>query len=199
MPCIIVRFVQPIIVLILFCPTGYLQANPPETLAKADDVIILASTGSPAASDQSRASSCELDQTKKALLDRVNKARSQTRQCGDESFEAAEPLTWNCKLEAAAMEHSKDMAKTNYFGHASPEGTRIGDRVSAVGYKWQAVGENIAAGQRSATAVINGWLASPGHCANIMNGTFTEMGLARVDMQSSKYSRYWTQVFARPR
>ncbi|MGO1693891.1 MAG: CAP domain-containing protein [Marinobacter sp.] len=56
-----------------------------------------------------------------------------------------------------------------------------------------------AAGQNSVDQVVDGWLSSPGHCANIMRVEFTEMGAARIEAPGSKYSPVWTQVFARPR
>lgn len=143
--------------------------------------------------------SCELDQSDRALLAAVNQARSEARQCGSEQFEAAEELTWNCKLENAALAHSTDMAELGFFSHTGPGGARIADRVDARSYDWQQVGENIAAGQQSPGEVVEGWIESPGHCANIMNGAFTEMGAARVEAPNSQYSPFWTLVLARPR
>lgn len=145
------------------------------------------------------ASECEMDETGQALLDRINEARSEPRQCGDKAFEAAEPLSWNCTLEDAARAHSEDMVELEFFSHTGPEGVKTGKRVSDRGYTWSAVGENIASGQNSVDRVVDGWLSSPGHCANIMSAEFTEMGAARVEAPGSPYSPFWTQVFARPR
>lgn len=142
---------------------------------------------------------CEMGEMNQAILEHVNNARSQARLCGEEKFEAAAPLTWNCKLEAAARAHTKDMAEKRYFSHTSPGGTGIRERVNSEDYDWIAVGENIAAGQPSASAVVRGWLSSPGHCSNIMNANFTEMGAAKVEEPGSRYSPYWTQVLAKPR
>lgn len=145
------------------------------------------------------AGECEMDETDRALLNRVNEARSQPRQCGDQDFDTAEPLSWNCKLEDAARAHSEDMVELELFSHTGPEGVQTGERVNDRGYSWSAVGENIAAGQHSVDDVVNGWLSSPGHCANIMSAEFTEMGAARLEAPGSQYSPFWTQVFARPR
>ncbi|WP_207308877.1 CAP domain-containing protein [Marinobacter salicampi] len=145
------------------------------------------------------AAECEIDETDQALLDRVNEARSQPRQCGDEDFGAAESLSWDCKLEEAARAHSEAMAKLEFFSHIGPDGVQIGERVKNRGYSWMAVGENIAGGQKSVDDVVDGWLSSPGHCSNIMSTKFTEMGAARVETPGSQYSPLWTQVFARPR
>ncbi|WP_048308055.1 CAP domain-containing protein [Halomonas sp. PR-M31] len=142
---------------------------------------------------------CEASDTQKVWLARINDARAQPRQCGDKRFEAVKPLSWNCKLEAAAKAHSSNMAENDFFSHTDPDGDRVGQRVTAEGYTWRRVGENIAAGQKSGDAVIEGWLESAGHCANIMKKTFTDMGMSRVEAPDSRYSPYWTQVFGRPR
>jgi uncharacterized protein YkwD len=101
------------------------------------------------------------------------------------------PVTWNDKLEQAALIHSQDMDTNGYFDHTGRDGSTPATRITGVGYKWSAIGENIAMGYPSEQAVISAWLASEGHCKNIMNGMFTEMGVA-LD------GKYWTQEFATP-
>jgi uncharacterized protein YkwD len=133
------------------------------------------------------------------ILERVNDARGKPRQCGGRSFEPAAPLSWDGELAQAALEHSRDMAKKDYFSHRAPGGSLASDRASRAGYRWQQIGENIAAGQGSAEQVVAGWLASPGHCANIMNPGFTEMGAAYATSKGSAAGSYWTQVFGTPR
>ncbi|SFR45209.1 Cysteine-rich secretory protein family protein [Marinobacter daqiaonensis] len=169
------------------------------TVSASHSLLILALVFLPGLADRSAADDCGLDATEQALLERVNEARGEARQCGDESFDAAQPLSWNCKLEDAALAHSTEMAELEFFSHTGPDGVRIGERVNDRGYRWSAVGENIAAGQNSVDDVVDGWLSSPGHCANIMSPKFTEMGAARVEAPGSQYSPFWTQVFARPR
>jgi uncharacterized protein YkwD len=85
------------------------------------------------------------------------------------------------------------------FPNASA-GTRVvGDRALQAGYRWRRIAENIAAGQESGDEAVAGWLASPGHCANIMNGRFTEMGAAYAIHNARESPRvYWTQVFGAP-
>ena len=65
------------------------------------------------------------------------------------------------------------MAELEFFSHAGPDGAEIGERVNNRNYRWSAVGENIAAGQNSVDEVVDAWLSSPGHCANIMSAEFT--------------------------
>lgn len=72
---------------------------------------------------------------------------------------------WSCKLEAAAESHSQDMAANDYFSHTGPNGAGIEQRVDNQDYVWQTVGENIAAGHTSVSAVVEGWLESPATAA----------------------------------
>lgn len=139
-------------------------------------------------------------QAGQAILDLVNAARARPRSCGDQHFGPAGPLGWNPALARAALAHSEDMAEHHYFSHVGRKGSTHADRITRAGYAWLRVGENIAAGQRSAPEVVQGWLDSPGHCANIMNPSFTEMGAAyAVNPASENHTVYWTQEFARPR
>lgn len=156
-------------------------------------------SGESNADDASAESQCELTDQKQAMLTLINEARSEQRQCGEQSFEPVDALTWNCKLEAAAERHSQDMAENDYFSHTAPDGSGIEQRINHQNYVWQVVGENIAAGHTSASAVVEGWLASPGHCQNIMNGTFTEMGMAKARNPQSRYETYWTQTLGNAR
>ena len=80
------------------------------------------------------------------------------------------------------------------------DGRTLGDRVSAAGYAWSSLGENIAAGYPGIDAVMDGWIASPGHCANLMNAGFTEVGVVCVPgAAGATYSTYWTMDLGRPR
>lgn len=125
---------------------------------------------------------------KTVLLDLVNEARKKGCQCGDTYYNPAPPLTWNDKLEAAALAHTKDMFQNNYFSHTAPDGSNAGVRIEKAGYAWKAYGENIAYGHKNEQDVVKGWLQSPGHCKNIMSRYYKEMGVART-------GSYWAQEF----
>ena len=126
----------------------------------------------------------------------VNEARSRPRACGDRTFGAAGPVAWNDALAEAALAHSTDMARRHYFSHQEPDGSMPADRATRAGYRWIRVGENIASGQRSTQEAVASWLDSPGHCANIMNPGFTDMGAAWVvDPGNRNRTPFWTQVF----
>ena len=126
----------------------------------------------------------------KEMLTQVNNARSQARSCGTVDYKATAALSWNCTLENVAYKHSRDMGKRNVFSHTESDGLSVGDRVKNAGYDWSAVGENIAAGQNTIDAVMNVWLKSPGHCANIMSPSYTEIGAASYIVSGSDYPIY---------
>jgi len=135
----------------------------------------------------------------KSVLQLTNQARAQARQCGGRHFDATSPLAWNDALAAAALVHSRDMAKRDYFSHADPAGDTAALRTTRQGYSWQTVSENIAAGLATPEQVVAGWLTSPGHCANIMSADYAEMGAAYATETRSAMGIYWTQVFGRQR
>lgn len=133
------------------------------------------------------------------VLRLTNLARATGRICGNRQFGPALPLSWNAKLAAAALAHSRDMAANNYLAHVAPNGSRTDDRVAKQGYGWTNIGENVAAGQGSAEQVVAGWVASPEHCVNVMDPKFTEMGAAYAVNPKSDSTIYWTQVFGATR
>ncbi|MBU6956986.1 CAP domain-containing protein [Pseudomonas sp. CVAP len=132
------------------------------------------------------------------LLEMINSARKQTRQCGAQSFAATQPLAWNTMLATAAQTHTQAMANQNFFDHKDRDGRTPGDRAELAGYAGQQIGENIAAGQDTVRKVIDGWLASPGHCANLMNPQFRELGAAYAVDPKSDAGIYWTAMFGTP-
>jgi len=129
------------------------------------------------------------------VLDLINSARTQPRHCGTQAFSPTTPLTWNATLATAAETHTRDMANNNYFDHKDRTGGTPGDRAELAGYIAQQVGENIAAGHDTPRKVVDGWLASPGHCANVMNPQFRELGAAYAVDPKSDAGIYWTALF----
>ena len=133
----------------------------------------------------------------KAVLRLVNEARKRGGTCGKQRFGPTPPLAWNDKLAAAALAHSREMAMRNYFDHVDPSGGAVAERASREGYPWRVIGENIAAGIGSPQQAVAGWLASPGHCANILSPDFTEMSAAYAINDGAAMEIYWTQVFGK--
>lgn len=105
------------------------------------------------------------------------------------------PLKWSDDLAAVATAHSQDMIDRNYFDHYTPEGLSPGDRLHEAGISFSVMCENIAAGQATPEDVVEGWMNSPGHRANILNERVTELGVGYVE--GGYYGTYWTQVFRR--
>lgn len=157
---------------------------------------------SPAASAPSGATStCGLANFQATSLALVNQARAAGANCGTHgSFAPAAPLSWNALLTQAAEGHSQDMVAHNFFAHNSFDGRTFDQRISATGYTWSRAAENIAAGQQTIAEVMAGWMASDGHCANIMNPNLAEIGMVCVSgTASTAYSTYWTMDLATPR
>src|SRR5690625_3613708 len=100
------------------------------------------------------------------------------------------PLKANTELSHVAREKSNDMANNNYFDHQSPQYGSPFDMMKAYGITYRTAGENIARGQQTPEEVVNGWMNSEGHRANILNGDFTEIGVGFVEK-----GNHWTQQF----
>ncbi|MEP6547197.1 MAG: CAP domain-containing protein [Gammaproteobacteria bacterium] len=131
------------------------------------------------------------------ILELVNAARAAGRRCGAQYFAPVAALTLNRSLSRAALAHSRDMAMHAEFDHRGHDGSTPAMRVARAGYgKFVIVGENIAAGAMTPVEATQGWLASPAHCENIMDGRFTEIGIAYAANLHSSAGMYWTQDFA---
>lgn len=89
-------------------------------------------------------------------------------------------VTEDPRLTAAAQAHAQDMIDNNYLSHVDLDGGRAGDRALAVGYDWNFIAENIAAGFNSNAAVVEAWMDSPGHAANMVDVRAEDFGLGRV-------------------
>ena len=125
------------------------------------------------------------------VLDLVNVARARRRDCGTRAFAAAPPLAWSEVLAAAARRHALDMERHHFFDHTGSDGSDPMLRITRAGYAVRAAGENLAFNQESAAEVVRGWLASPHHCANLMDPRFRELGLAFVVSRDREQSVYW--------
>ncbi|MET7418496.1 CAP domain-containing protein [Dactylosporangium sp. NPDC005555] len=106
------------------------------------------------------------------------------------------PLAYNAKLTTAARKHSQDMATNDYFSHDSQDGTGFATRITNAGYKWSGAAENIAKGQRTPADVMNAWMNSSGHRANILNCGLKDLG---VGLAYQGKTPIWTQDFGSPR
>ncbi|GAA1798690.1 CAP domain-containing protein [Luedemannella flava] len=105
-------------------------------------------------------------------------------------------LTRDSRLAKAARAHSADMASRNYFDHTTPEGVTFDKRIINAGYRYSRAAENIAAGQSSPASVMDTWMNSSGHRANILNCKLKHLGVGLI--YSARGRPYWTQDFGTP-
>ena len=106
-------------------------------------------------------------------------------------------LSYDPDLAAAARLHSQDMGIRDYFSHDSLDGTKFYERIIDEGYTYNLCGENIAAGSATPEDVVDVWMNSPGHRANILNPDFCDIGVGYALTSGSTYYHYWTQDFGR--
>jgi uncharacterized protein YkwD len=150
-------------------------------------IVVAAPLSLPEADDMQRVAA--------RVLELVNEARAKPRSCGSRAFEKVPPLKLSPALSRAALAHAKDMSAHKLFEHRGSDGSMPADRVLRAGYNWLSVGENIAEGAANAEVVVQGWIKSPGHCANIMSAQYQEMGLAYFTDSAHKGDIYWAQTF----
>ncbi|EEY63799.1 SCP-like extracellular protein [Phytophthora infestans T30-4] len=120
------------------------------------------------------------------MLDAVNAERSKA---------GLSALCTNKKIAAAAARHSKDMADHDFMEHDGSDGSTMSERITDAGYAWTAVAENVAAGQEDVASVMESWMNSEGHRANILGADYTMFGTAYAYNAGSTYKHYWTQDF----
>ncbi len=134
------------------------------------------------------------------LLDEINRWRALGASCGAKRMPSAPPMRWSALLHRAAELHVRDMApqRGGSIGHTGSNGSDVGQRAEAAGYRWSSVGENVAAGQPTASSTLAQWMASPGHCSNIMNAAFADVAVAGLHLPGTTYNHYWVMVLGRP-
>lgn len=129
------------------------------------------------------------------VLALVNQRRAAGATCGGVSKPAVAALTLDTRLRCAARKHSMDMGVNNFFSHTGSNGSTPWQRMSSAGYTYRYAGENVAAGYSTPAAVVSGWMASTGHCNNIMSPNFKHLGVGYYYESGSTYRHYWTQDF----
>jgi len=127
------------------------------------------------------------------LLNEINRARARKR---------VPPVRLNADLSLAAAAHAEDMIRRGYFEHRSPDGEGPGERVERTPYDYLAYAENLAAGQDSPAAAVDGWDKSPGHARNMYDPTFEDVGLAYrygpIRQGSTVMYHVWVSVYGKP-
>ncbi|KAK1947035.1 Uncharacterized protein P3T76_001045 [Phytophthora citrophthora] len=120
------------------------------------------------------------------LLDAVNKERN---------ARGLSSLCRSSKLQSSAQKHSNDMATNNFMSHTGSDGSSMSQRITAAGYDWTTIAENVAAGQKDVAAVMKSWMNSAGHKKNILSPNYKMFGCGYAYSSKSTYKHYWTQDF----
>lgn len=132
------------------------------------------------------------------MLAEVNHARASARRCGSADRPAVPALEGEVRLDTAAKAYAQEMAASGRFDHVGANGSSAADRVARSGYRYRLVGENLAAGPATVTETLQGWLDSPPHCENLMDGRYTQMGIGYAVDPASPQGIYWVQLLATP-
>ncbi|MBR7746044.1 CAP domain-containing protein [Undibacterium baiyunense] len=114
----------------------------------------------------------------------LNTLREREQVCGTEIMPATQALSWNVKLQAAAFEHSVQMAASNLVSHTSLDSRQLRDRVNFVGYKFQVIGENITTRPANLMTAMQAWHSSGPHFKQMLSAEFTEFAVACVAKKS---------------
>jgi uncharacterized protein YkwD len=101
------------------------------------------------------------------------------------------PLLWHSASASTAYNHSRDMAHRGYFGHVSPDGTSLRERLLSGGVRVVRAGENLAAGQREVSAAFDAWLRSPPHRSILEDCKYSHQGMG-------EYQHRWTHILLIP-
>ena len=99
------------------------------------------------------------------------------------------------RLVAAAQSHSEDMATHDFLSHEGSDGSDVGERLESAGYAWSFHSENVGGGYANAQAVVDGWMASAGHRANILSSNPEHLGVGYASAGGTQFVRYWTLDF----
>ncbi len=125
------------------------------------------------------------------VMAEINLLRTSGCSCGGRKMRPVKPVIWDQRLYQVSRRYALYMERHNHFDHRSLEGQDLGDRLEAIGYNWQKVGENLGFGYDDFYSVLEAWKKSPSHCRMLMDPDVTHMGL-------SKRGVYWAQSFSRP-
>lgn len=136
-----------------------------------------------------------LAQLEEQVLVAINERRAAGAMCGNDSFEAAEPLIMEPALRCAARIHAADMGEQDYFTNLDPEGLGHADWAAMAEYDGTVLNQNIGARQSTAEQVVAAIMGSSGLCAHLMDPLATEVGIGQGPDTDAEYVRYWTQVF----
>ncbi|MEM7304512.1 MAG: CAP domain-containing protein [Pseudomonadota bacterium] len=154
---------------------------------------------SPEIEESELTTECEFNQYRIVrTLSYINQVRSKERKCGATTYPPAPAVDWNSQLYSAAQIHSEDMSIYDQIDHQVARNSTLRSRMDDSGYAWERFSENVSGGLNSPEQAIDDWMASSGHCENIMNPSYSEIGMACAVNGASSYRTYWTLLLASP-
>ncbi|MDL2216915.1 CAP domain-containing protein, partial [Desulfovibrio sp. OttesenSCG-928-M14] len=178
-------------------PFGARPVTPERKAPELSGVVPLTDSRPPMSGDslvyQAPHAQSPIDSLASSMLALVNAERAKGGICGGQRMPPAGALTLNASLANAALAHAMDMAAKGYFSSKAPGGPDLGSRVSATGYVWSVVAENIAIRQNSPQEAVMNWLSVSSQCKNLLDPEFVEAGMAR-----DPSGRYWVFTLATP-
>lgn len=132
------------------------------------------------------------------LIHQLDSLRAAGAVCGGVTMPPARPLHWSATLAGTARLHALDMALHDRVSHEATDGRTLAQRLRDGGYRFSLAGENVAGGQKTMSAALAAWLASPPHCTALMKAEFTDAGLACVRHEPGMYRTHWVLHLATP-
>lgn len=139
---------------------------------------------------------CPADLDSAQALRQLNALRAMARSCGALALPAAAPLRWDARLAVSAQAFAEELAQRDALSHRGQRAGSLRERLRRAGYPMREGGENLAAGPETLEQALEQWLASPGHCDNLMLRDFRDMGLACV-AAPGRHERFWVLQLGR--
>ena len=165
--------------------------------AVAAALALLAGAAAAGQADSSALEPCIDDAQMKKAVEQLNALRRQSAPCATAGA-SMQRLSWESRLAASAHEQAVDLAMQDRLSHTDSRNRGFGVRLRSSGYAAAGAGENLAAGQTGIDDTLQAWLASPSHCANLMQPEYRDVGLACVQRRGSRYERFWVAHFGVP-
>lgn len=160
-------------------------------------VVAACGAATAAQTDSGALEPCIDEQQMQRAVEQINALRRQPAQCATAGADV-QRLTWETRLATSAREQARDLAVQDRLSHVDSRNRGLGVRLRSVGYAAAGAGENLAAGQSDIDDALQAWLASPSHCANLMQPEYRDVGLACVQRRGSRYERFWVAHFGVP-
>lgn len=179
----------------LFSRTGRARKPLLGGVALAASLVASLATAQPAAADLEP---CDGSVAAQDVVERLNELRRSADAPCAQAHAALAVLAWESRLAASAQEQAVDLAVNERLSHVDARQRSFGVRLRSVGYSASGAGENLAAGQSNLDDALAAWLASPSHCANLMQPQFSDVGVACVQRRGSRFERYWVAHFGAP-